>query len=84
MQGGLGVFRVMNKPHLPQINPYPNGLHFSITDAEAVDNHLSKGRNKMVRLIQDGSVSQQISKHDNKKAEDCKIGFPSAKTRRKQ
>ena len=59
LQGGLGVFRVMNKLHLPKINSYPNGLHFSITDAEAVDDHLLKRRNKMVRLIQDGTVSQQ-------------------------
>ena len=46
MREGLGLLRVTNRQRSPQINSYPNGLHFSITDAEAVDNHLSKMRNK--------------------------------------
>ena len=59
LQQGLGLFRVLNKPHLPQINSYPNGLHFSITDAEAVDDHLLKRRNKtkLVHTITSSSSS---------------------------
>ena len=48
MRERLGLFRVTNRQRSPQINSYPNGLHFSITDAEAVDNHLSKRRNKTI------------------------------------